>query len=166
MFKFFKKNDNLNNKETIIENPIFGKLKYVYTWWSFDRIDINMFGKTYSVMYFVASNAQKEAPNEVQQRAFKKFLAEKEQLQRDAEKIILEEIKLDESYEISDVINVVEVCISIDGKCGIAMEIKEEYLDDIDLDELDITPDNSFGVSLFPELKIIKSSDTFDEIFK
>ena len=125
-----------------------------------------MFGKTYSVIYSVASNAQKEAPNEVQERAFKKFLAEKEQLQRDAEKIILEEIKLDDSCEISDVINVVEVCISIDGKCGIALEIKEEYLDDIDLDELDITPDNSFGASLFPELKLIKSSDIFDEIFK
>ncbi|MCR5726651.1 MAG: hypothetical protein K6G24_04210 [Lachnospiraceae bacterium] len=167
MFGFFKNDEKEDEKsETgIIENPVFGKLKYIHTWWSFDRIDVTMFGKTYSITYSVASNEQKEAPDSIQEETFKRFMSEKEKFQSKVEKVVSEELGLDGTFDIGEVINVTRLCISRDGKCGIEMEIREEYLDEIDLDELDIIPDNSFGVAVLPELYIIKSSDRFSEIF-
>ena len=165
MFFFSKRNKEPKEEKLIVDNPVLGKMEYIYDWWSFDHIDVFMFGKKYSVKYVAASNNNQDTPNSIQEDTFKKMLAEKEKWQIDVEQAVLREIKLDPSLEYKDVIDVTGIHISRDGRYGIAMEISEDYLDVVDLDELDITPDECFGVSVFPDLCVIKSGDTFDDIF-
>ncbi len=168
MFSFVKKREKRSDgsKETrMTDDPVFGRMKYIYTWWSLEFTDITMFRKTYHVRCFAASNEKKEPPDDIQRRAFERFLAEKEMIQQDAEKMLTEAFPADGERQIGDIINITGVHISRDGKCGIAAEIKEEYLDDTDLDELGITPDHSFGVLVFPERDIIRSSDIFEDMF-
>lgn len=168
MFSFFKKNKKSTGEKTetnIIESPVFGKMKYLYVWRALDPVIINIFGKGQSINCSAATNKQKDVPNDIQEMAFKKFEAEKEKLISEAEKIVLDFFKPSESFDMSDVITVLGVNISRDGKCGIEMEFNEKYLFDFDLDELGIEHGQYFGVSLFPELSLIKSGDEFGKIF-
>lgn len=165
MFFFSKpKKEEPKKEKLIVDNPVLGKMEHIYYgWWSLDRIDVFMFGKTYSVEYVAASNKNKEFPNSKQEDAFKKIMAEKEKWQVDVEQAVFGEIKLDPSLEYKDVINVEGIHISRDGAYGISMAISDDYSDL--LDELDILPHNIFGVSVFPELYVIKCEDDFDQIF-
>ncbi|MBD5112568.1 MAG: hypothetical protein HDT42_08585 [Ruminococcaceae bacterium] len=166
MFFFSKpKKEEPKKEELIVDNPVLGKMEYVYNWWSFDRIDVFMFGKKYSVKYYAAAGENKGSPNSEQEDAFKKMLSEREKWQIDVEQAVIREIKLAPSLEYKDVIKVTGIHLSHDGGYGISMEISEEYLDVVDLDELDITPDQCFGVSVFPDLYVIKSHDDFDNIY-
>ena len=164
MFFFSKpKKEEPKKEELIVDNPVLGKMEYVYRWWSFDRIDVFMFGKNYSVKYYAAAGENKGSPNTEQEEAFKKMLTEKEKWQVDVEQAVIREIKLDPSLEYKDVIKVTGICLSRDGAYGISMQLTEDYFDLAE--ELEILPHESFGVSVFPELNVIKCGDDFDEIF-
>ncbi len=168
MFSFFKKKKKSADEKTetnIIDSPVFGKMKYIYTWDTIECTDLNIFGNTQEVNFSFATNEQKDAPNDVQEMAFKKFQSEKEKFIKEAEKIVLDFFKPGESFDMSDVITIFGINISLDGKCGIEMKFNEKYLFDFDLDELGIEHGQYFGVSLFPELSLIKSGDEFGKIF-
>lgn len=93
----------------------------------------------------------------------KKMLSEKEKWQVDVEQEVIREIKLAPSLEYKDVIEVTGICLSRDGAYGISMQLTKDYFDLAE--ELEILPHESFGVSVFPELYVIKNEDDFDDIF-
>lgn len=163
MFFGRKKTEEKNNN--IIEDPVLGKMEYINTWWSVNTIEITLFGENRSIKYFAASNDNKEVPNQIQRDSFKNFLERKSEIIPEVEKILREQIKSDGSFDITDILDVAGIYLSRDGKCGLSLEILEEYLDEIDLDELGITPDQCFGLSLIPDIFLIKSGDIFDEMF-
>jgi len=168
MFSFFKKNRKSTDEKTdnnIIESPEFGKMKYLYVWRALEPVEINIFGKAQSINCSAAANKLKEVPNDIQEAAFKKFQEEKEKLISEAEKIVLDFFKPDESFDMSKVITIMGIHISRKGECGLKMLFNEDYLFDFDLDELGIEHGQYFGVSLFPELRLIKSGDEYGNIF-
>lgn len=91
------------------------------------------------------------------------MLAEKEIWQIDVEQAVRKEIVLDSSLEYKDVIDVEGIHLSRDGRYGIGMAITDEYSDMTE--ELGILPHDCFGVSIYPELYVIKNEDDFDDIF-
>jgi len=141
-------------------------MEYINTWWSDKKVKITLFGEEYSIKYFAASNENKETPNQLQRNTYKHFLEKKDEIIPKIEEILLDQIQNDRSLGIRDILNIAGIYFSRDGKCGLALEIADEYLDEIDLDELGITPDQCFGVSLIPDIFIIKSGDIFAEIFQ
>ena len=119
-----------------------------------------------SVNCYADTNERSEEPNEIQKTAFKRFMAEKETLMSETEKILSDFFKPDDSFNMSDVISILSIDINRDGKCGLFTVFNRQYLFDFDLDELGIEHGQEFGVSLFPEMKLLRSFDEYNTYFK
>lgn len=158
--KKLKKKTIKSNK--IINNSVLGEMEHIYRWWSTEKIAIIIFGKEYSVNYFAASDNEQTPPTKEQEKAFKAFLQNKEYHQKKAEEAIIDFMNLDSKYKIEDVIDITGLYLSMDGKCGLSLEIPEKYFDEINAFEILVEP--YFGILIIPDVRIIESDDRFEEI--
>ena len=162
MFSFLKKKKSKNSiYGKIIDDPAFGKLKYIPSWRKVEPIEVGFYGKTLEVTCCASTNQQAEEPNDPQRAAFTRFMAEKESLMRDCEKLLTDFFKPEDSFDMSDAVFIISLDISREGKCLLFMLFNEQYLFDFDLDELGIEHGQEFGVLLFPELKLLNSYEKY-----
>ena len=162
MFSFLKKKKSKNSiYGKIIDDPVFGKLKFIPSWRKVEPIELSFYGKTLEVDCYALTNAQAEEPNDLQRAAFARFMTEKESLMKDCEKLLTDFFNPADSFDMSDAVFIISIDISREGKCLLFMLFNEQYLFDFDLDELGIEHGQDFGVLLFPELKILRSSEKY-----
>ena len=158
MFSFLKKKASKKAANSIygkiIDDPVFGKLKYIPSWRKEETLNVPCYALT---------NEQAEEPNDLQRAAFSRFKDEKASLMRDTEKLLSDFFKPDDRFDMSDVIWIISIDITRDGKFLFFMLFNEQYLFDFDLDELGIEHEQEFGVSLFPKPELLRSYDKYKE---
>lgn len=162
--KLFKKKKEMINQSEF--NPVFGKIKYIYHWWTEELTIIKLWDKEYPMSMRI-STVQKDDPiNEAQEQACKKLREHIPELQEKIEKILENEFPLPKNLKPTDVFEGGSITFSRNGKCGIMMDIAEKYSNDIDFEEIGVFLDNSFGISLIPDTFLVKSINDFEELFR
>lgn len=159
-----KRSHSLPQKEdkVAVENNIFGKVRNFGNWYSIETHDFLLWEKTNKVRLWAAAKDETEAITFEQEQAcqyfFKNILEEQELV----EKMVSNFFHIDDPNILKNSIFANGVYFSRDGKCGIDMstELNEEYIA-----SCGIGPDESFGISLFPEVHFFTSGEDFMDFY-
>ena len=57
------------------------------------------------------------------------------------------------------------IAFSTKGKCGMMMDLSEDYYDEIDLEKIGVFSGNSFCICLLPDTYIVRTTEIFEELF-
>lgn len=163
-FKGKKKENSISKKEdrVAIENNIFGKVRNFGNWYSIKTYDFLLWGEINKVRLWAVAKDETEAITSEQEQACQCFFKNILEEQRLIEKMVSDFFNIDDISILKNSIFANGIYFSRDGKCGVDMsvELEDEYIA-----SCGIGPDESFGISLFPEVHFFTSSEDFMDFY-
>lgn len=136
----------------------FGTMRYLADWYSVDCISVILFGRTFGVTFHAVCEDKEKRIGEKQILACKEFLSMLEEYETKMEQLLLGMLKKYEEKVIAEVLSLQDMYFAEDGSFGISAVLN---LEDDELAELGIGPENEFGIALSPEPCLIYSGEEF-----
>lgn len=147
------------------KNKIFGNVTYMYNWMTDEQVTFSLYGKELLMNVQICTDNKEDPILETQENLFEIFKETINEIEKNVENILNNEFPFPEGCHKSDVFSGGTISFSVNEKCGMSLDISEEYADSIDMEEIGVFSGNSFFVCLIPEIFIVDTTEIFEELF-
>lgn len=161
-----KKKEKIRHVEKIVfSHPLVGEMQYwndISEWQTTKTYKFQMFNKEFDVDIIISSDGSSAEFSEKQETALKMIINSIDALQKSAEEALSSYFKVENPAELMENIDIENISVTKHG--DICLSILSSFDDDI----LDFIPDeppftDSFGISVFPEAKVLPSEGDYDD---
>lgn len=161
---FGKKKEKKPAEKITFYHPLLGNVEYWdgLGWRTTTTYKFGIFNETYDLNLRMISDDSSSKFTEKQEDAIKKFLDSIDELQKSAENELSSFFKVDDPAALTEDIEIENVIVTKHG--DICLSILSSFDDSIcEVIPEDAIFDDSFGISVYPEVKILPSEgDYFD----
>ena len=148
-----------------LHDPVLGNMTFNYRWWREKPFMFRLWGKDYSMDMGINTLSKENPITEAQHKVYLELCLRITEIQKNIEKMLENEFPFLRNCNPANVFKSGSIILSTDGKCGMMIDIEDEYLEEINMEEIGAFLGNSFGVSLLPDTFLVNSVDDFEELF-
>ena len=146
-------------------NVVFGNLTYSYCWWTDTPIVVKIFGKDFPMKMRICTDNKNDPVNTLQENLCRDLRGQISEIEKRVEDLLVKEFPFPKEAKRSELFSGGCIAFSTKGKCGMMMDVSEDYYDEIDLEELGIFSGNSFCICLLPDIFIVRNTEIYKELF-
>ena len=126
---------------------------------------VKLFGKEFSMNLRICTDNNNDSVSKSQENMCMDLRGRITEIEKRIEELLEKEFPFPEEAKRSDLFSGGCISFSTKGKCGMMMDVSEDYYDEIDLEEMGVFSGNSFCICLLPDIFIVRTTDIFEELF-
>lgn len=162
---FGKKKEKKPAEKPAFSHPLVGNMQYwdnISEWQTTKLYKFQMFNKEFDVDIWISSDGSSAEFSKKQEAALKMIINSIDELQKSAEEVLSSYFKVENPAKLMKDIDIEDITVTKHG------DICLSILSSFDESVLDFIPDeppftDSFGISVFPEAKILPSEGDYDD---
>lgn len=159
---FWKKE---KKEKLIVENKAFGNISFLYNWMTNEPFKFNLYGKDFFMDVQICTDNKENPILETQENMFELFKKTINEIEKNVENVLNNKFPFPEECHKSDVFSGGMISFSTNEKCGMMLDISEEYSDFIDMEEIGFFSGNSICICVLPDVYIVETAEIFEELF-